>query len=48
LVKDAIVNVDGGFEAVEGAVDDLCGVSKRVVVKLLDMLFSVFNYSKTC
>jgi hypothetical protein len=47
LVKDAIVNADGGFKAVEAAVDHLCGVSERVVGELLDTLLSVFNCGKT-
>jgi hypothetical protein len=47
LVKEAIVNVDEGFKAIEGAVDHLCGVRKRVVVKLLYMPFSVFNCHNT-
>jgi hypothetical protein len=47
LVKCAKVNADQGFEAVESTVDYLCGVSKRVVVKLSDTLFSVFDCLKT-
>jgi hypothetical protein len=47
LVKCAKVNADEGFEAVESTVDHLSGVSKRVVIKLLDTIFSVFDCRKT-